>query len=206
MTSWDSGNRLSMAGRLLLITGVALILLLGFNAARLSVQGPTHTYAATRTLGTSQVQWDLAGLGYLSWSGVDGVYGPITTGAVKTFQSNVCITVDGIAGPQTDAALSNVVQAVQARAGATQDGLYGPQTKAAVEAYQRAHGLQVDGQAGPVTMGSMGIVRVHSCGNPAPQPKPARPVPHTPTPAPHTPTPAPPAPAPAPPAPAPAPP
>ena len=113
--------------------------------------------AATQTISTRQLQWDLAGLGYLSWSGIDGIYGPATTAAVKTFQSDVCITVDGIAGPQTDGALSTVVKEVQAKVGATQDGFYGPQTKADVEAYQRRHGLSVDGQAGPNTRRVMGI-------------------------------------------------
>ncbi|MBO0746159.1 MAG: peptidoglycan-binding protein, partial [Candidatus Dormibacteraeota bacterium] len=172
------------AGRFLLLAGVAMVLLLGFDAARLSVQGSTHAAAATQSISTTQVQWDLAGLGYLPWSGIDGVYGPQTTAAVKTFQSNVCIAVDGVAGPQTDASLGSVVQAVQGKVGATQDGLFGPQTKAGVEAYQRAHGLTVDGQAGPVTMGAMGITRVHSCASAAPPPAAA---PRTPTPAPRAP-------------------
>jgi hypothetical protein len=42
--------------------------------------------------------------------------------APKTFQSNVCITVDGIAGPQTDGALSTVVKEVQAKVGAMPPG------------------------------------------------------------------------------------
>jgi peptidoglycan hydrolase-like protein with peptidoglycan-binding domain len=113
--------------------------------------------AATQTISTKQLQWDLAGLGYLSWSGIDGIYGPMTTAAVRSFQSDAGITVDGIAGPQTDGALSNVIKKVQAKVGAAQDGLYGPQTKADVEAYQRKHGLSVDGQAGPNTRRVMGI-------------------------------------------------
>lgn len=146
----------------------ALALALAFFVAGAITANPVQ--AATRSVGTTQVQWDLAGLAYLAWSGIDGVYGPATTAAVRTFQSNQCITVDGIAGPQTDAALSTVIKQVQAKAAATQDGLYGPLTKAAVERYQRAHGLTPDGMAGPVTMRSMGITRVHSCGNPPPPP------------------------------------
>ncbi|MBO0745829.1 MAG: glucosaminidase domain-containing protein, partial [Candidatus Dormibacteraeota bacterium] len=46
MTSWNSRGRLSVAGRLLLVGGIAMILLLGFNAAKLSVNGPTRVYAA----------------------------------------------------------------------------------------------------------------------------------------------------------------
>ena len=49
MRGWNSKARLSGAGRLLLTVGVALILLLGFNAARLTVQGPTDVYAAATT-------------------------------------------------------------------------------------------------------------------------------------------------------------
>ena len=180
-----SRSRLTAAGRFLLVVGIAMTLLLGFNAARLSVEGTRHAYAATQTISTTQVQWDLAGLGYLPWSGIDGVYGPQTTAAVKSFQSNVCISVDGVAGPQTDSSLGMVVQEVQAKVGASQDGLFGPQTKADVQSYQQAHGLTVDGQAGPITMRAMGITRVHSCGSAPPPP----------TAAPRPPSSAPPAPA-----------
>lgn len=200
-------SRLAAAGRHLLVAATATTLLLGVTATRLAVQGPSRAHAAARTISTTQLQWDLAGLGYLPWSGVDGVAGPQTTAALKTFQSNVCITVDGVDGPQTDNSLSAVVKAVQAKAGATQDGLFGSQTKADVESYQKAHKLSVDGQAGPDTMAAMGITRVHVCGSapatpaprtptpaphtPTPAPHTATPAPHTPTPAPHTPTPAP---------------
>jgi hypothetical protein len=120
--------------------------------------------AATQTISTTQVQWDLAGLGYLSWSGIDGINGPVTTAAVRSFQSDAGITVDGIAGPQTDGVLSTVVKDVQAKVGATRDGLFGPQTKADVEKYQRAHGLSVDGQAGPNTRRVMGITLLNHNG------------------------------------------
>ena len=101
-------------------------------------QGQHQVSAAATTISTTQLQWDLAGLGYLSWSGIDGIYGPVTTAAVRSFQSDAGITVDGIAGPQTDGVLSTVIKEVQAKVGATQDGLFGPQTKADVEKYQRA--------------------------------------------------------------------
>jgi cell wall-associated NlpC family hydrolase len=110
------------------------------------------------------VQWDLAGLAYLPWSGIDGVNGPQTKAAVRSFQSDRCLAVDGVAGPQTDGALSSVVSAVQGTAGATRDGAYGPKTKSAVTSWQRAHGLGADGIAGPNTMRAMGITRAVSCG------------------------------------------
>ena len=113
---------------------------------------------------TRQVQWDLAGLGYLPWSGIDGASGPQTKGAVRSFQSDRCLAVDGVAGPQTDGALSSAVSSVQGKVGATRDGAYGPKTKSAVIAWQRAHKLTADGQAGPATMKAMGLTRSASCG------------------------------------------
>ncbi|MBW1602596.1 peptidoglycan-binding protein [Streptomyces sp. JJ66] len=110
-----------------------------------------------------QVQWNLAGMGYLPWSGVDGILGPQTASAVRAFQRDACITVDGIAGPVTDSHLARQVRKVQRKAGSTADGAYGPNTKSAVERYQRANGLSVDGMAGPATMRAMDIDRAMSC-------------------------------------------
>lgn len=120
---------------------------------------------------TTQLQYDLAGLGYLPFSGIDGVSGPQTQGATRAFQTDACITVDGIDGPQTDAALAAKVSEVQGVAGAAQDGAYGPATKDAVAAWQAARGLVADGQAGPDTMAAMGIARA-SCTPPPPPPPP----------------------------------
>jgi cell wall-associated NlpC family hydrolase len=139
---------------------VGLVAVAAAAGAALVVQ---HS-AGAATTSTRQVQWDLAGLGYLPWSGIDGVNGQQTKAAVRSFQSDRCLAVDGVAGPQTDGALSSVVSAVQGRAGATRDGAYGPKTKSAVTSWQRAHGLGADGIAGPNTMRAMGITRMESCG------------------------------------------
>ncbi|MDT4983408.1 MAG: hypothetical protein QOF95_898 [Pseudonocardiales bacterium] len=115
---------------------------------------------------TTQLQWDLAGMAYLPFSGIDGATGPATTAATKAFQSDACLTADGIDGPQTDAALSAKVKQVQGAAGTTQDGAFGAGTKSAVQAWQSAHGLTADGAAGPATMSAMGITR-SSCAAPS---------------------------------------
>src|SRR5258707_14311347 len=105
------------------------------------------------------LQSDLAGLSYMPMSGIDGSYGPNTTDAVKHYQGDRLLNVDGQAGPITMGALESEVEAVQKAAGTTADGDYGPNTIAAVKAYQSAHNLGVDGIARPMTMRSMGIAR-----------------------------------------------
>ncbi|WP_018567059.1 peptidoglycan-binding protein [Streptomyces sp. PsTaAH-124] len=141
--------------------GIAGPLTMGaMNIDRITSSG-TGTSADTKLL-----QRNLAGLGYLAANGVDGIYGPATKDAVLSFQSDNALSVDGIAGPQTDAALSAKVQQVQSKAGTPADGDYGTATLNAVKTYQSAHGLDADGIAGPVTMASMGIARELGGGSP----------------------------------------
>ncbi len=115
---------------------------------------------AQASISTTQVQWDLAGMGYLPWSGIDGSYGPQTTSAVKTFQSHACIATDGQAGPITEGKLAIQVTKIQKVVGTTQNGLFNATTRDKVKAWQSAHGLTPDGHAGPATMRAMGIARV----------------------------------------------
>ncbi|MGP3949732.1 peptidoglycan-binding protein [Streptomyces sp. 7N604] len=167
--SRDTARASTTVHRLLLLLLVLLIALCGLllapstatAAPALSVQALRNLpYPSSHTL---QVQWNLAGTGYLPWSGVDGITGPQTRGAVQAFQRDACIAVDGIAGPVTDSRMARQVRKVQAAAGVTRDGAYGPDTKRAVERYQRAHGLAVDGIAGPNTLRSMGIKGSMTC-------------------------------------------
>jgi len=108
---------------------------------------------------TTWLQRNLAGLGYLPTSGVDGSYGPQTTASVRSFQHDNGLAEDGAYGPQTELALHNKVKEVQRVAGTTADGAYGANTTAAVKSYQSTHGLTADGIAGPNTMSKMGVAR-----------------------------------------------
>ncbi len=123
------------------------------------------------------LQRRLATLGYQPGP-VDGRYGPRTEAAVVRFQATHRLTVDGVAGIHTRAALataepvlypgegngphgSGQVRSLQrhlARAGFSPgpvDGRYGALTARAVKRFQAARHLRVDGIAGPQTLGRL---------------------------------------------------
>lgn len=98
----------------------------------------------------------------------DGQFGPATDAALKAYQKDHGLAVDGIAGPDTFAQMGlhelillmpgstgETVKKLQASLGIPADGQYGPATAAAVKAYQQKNNLDADGYAGPVTLANM---------------------------------------------------
>ena len=104
---------------------------------------------------------------------IDGVFGSQTEAAVKAFQAERGITVDGIVGPITwrnidefaefdepvlrEGSTGLPVRRAQSRLTAAGfdtggiDGVFGPQTESGVRALQHATGVTADGIVGPQT-------------------------------------------------------
>jgi LysM repeat protein len=115
---------------------------------------------------------------------IDGVQGPKTVRAVRVFQRRQGLTVDGLAGPRTRAALGShgrplfgaralrrgmrgydvgVLQFLLRRHGLRTgpfDGRFGARTAAALRRFQRRAGLSPDGVVGPRTARRLCSLRV----------------------------------------------
>ena len=91
--------------RLFALLGAFLILLAAAAPAGEGNNGGEQTLPALSKLGSSgeevrQIQTRLKAAGYYTGA-VDGIYGTKTRDAVKAFQRDCGLTVDGIAGPKT---------------------------------------------------------------------------------------------------------
>ncbi len=95
----------------------------------------------------------------------DGIFGAATDAALRQYQTDNGLSVDGIAGPDTFTAMGlhelvllhkpirgGLVKRMQEALGIDADGKFGPATEAAVRAFQETEGLEATGEAGPETL------------------------------------------------------
>lgn len=138
----------------------------GLGTAGLLTAGGLLVPTAASALSTSNVQKSLWGLYY--YSGViDGNIGPMSVAAVKAFQSDRALVVDGDPAALTQAELVKVIKAVQKPLGLVVDGDYGSLTVAAVKKYQTSKKLVADGRSGAKTMSALGVRRVVGSTSPS---------------------------------------
>ena len=98
----------------------------------------------------------------------DGDFGPGTERALKEWQATNGLAADGIAGPDTFAAIGlpelillrkgsrgEQVKRMQQGLGIDADGIFGSGTEAKVKQFQASFGLAEDGMAGPATLAKL---------------------------------------------------
>ncbi|MEL6221199.1 MAG: peptidoglycan-binding protein [Cyanobacteria bacterium J06627_8] len=168
------------------------------RSAPSSSDAPSSSSAGGLTIGStgsevSQVQTRLTELGFYSGP-VTGFYGELTEAAVRRFQESNGLTVDGVVGPATLAAIQRTGQQssnsepdpndglleqgeagpavadLQRRLSALNyyngpiDGDFGSLTEDAVIRFQRAQGLTADGVVGPATLAALSRVESGAAG------------------------------------------
>jgi peptidoglycan hydrolase-like protein with peptidoglycan-binding domain len=179
-------KRLSLGALAALTVGPTASLAEGGTAVAATSSEPATTTEHTISLSSESQGRQVEMLQEALGVGVDGIYGPETEEAVRSFQAGKGLTVDGIVGPATIAALRSQGAAVASAAGVRRDavnivsagesgssgdgvsrlqsalrlaadGSFGPETEAAVRRLQARHGLAVDGVVGPATWSVLGV-------------------------------------------------
>ena len=185
-------KRLSLGALAALTVGPTATLADGGTAVASTSSEPATTTEHTISLSSESQGRQVEMLQQALGIPADGIYGPQTEAAVRSFQSEHGLTVDGIVGPQTIAALrphavastagvtrdavdisseggsaGNEVSRLQSALHLSTDGTFGPETEAAVRRLQARHGLTVDGVVGPATWSLLGVQGAETLTPPA---------------------------------------
>jgi len=153
-------------------------LILPFLVAAVAVVAGPTAIARAGSADVAALQVAMSALGLYPHP-VDGITGPWTVQAVRSFQASHGLTVDGVAGPQTlralgprgkpplgkrpmhigqrgfDVAALQFLLSSRGFGPGSFDGGFGPNTAAAVRRFQAAAGLAVDDVAGPATLNAL---------------------------------------------------
>ncbi len=102
----------------------------------------------------------------------DGEFGAGTETALRAYQKEQGLKVDGISGPDTFAQMGlhelillkpgtsgDTVKKLQQSLGISADGQFGAGTQKAVREFQSKNGLEADGLAGPATLAKMSLFK-----------------------------------------------
>lgn len=108
----------------------------------------------------------------------DGIFGGGTEAALKKYQQENDLKVDGIAGPDTFSHMGlydlvilrrgtrgSTVKRLQEKLGIEADGKFGSGTEKAVKAYQEENGLKADGIVGPNTLAKLDLFESSTAKN-----------------------------------------
>lgn len=105
-------------------------------------------------LSIKQIQMNLKFLNYY-YDRIDGIKGNNTINAIKNFQKDNGLVVDGIYGVQTEETLVSMIKQIQEIVRTEVDGVAGKNTIEKTKEYQSKNGLKVDGIAGEQTRNHM---------------------------------------------------
>lgn len=152
-----------------IVSILVLLLILSVFTTHSFASGYTLLKVGSRGSEVTRLQKALNDHGYPAGT-ADGIYGPKTRNAVINFQKAYNLSVDGIAGPETQGRLYSLNSKVlkfgsrgsevsklqqtlnnKGYSAGTVDGIYGSKTQKAVINFQKNNGLLVDGIAGPQT-------------------------------------------------------
>ncbi len=103
------------------------------------------------------LQLNLNGLGY-DCGKADGIAGKNTVAAIKDFQADYGLSVDGMAGTQTQSKIKSIIKEIQSNlntlgySAGSADGIFGKNTAKALKSFQRDYGLSVTGVADMYTI------------------------------------------------------